>query len=132
MDQATQDTVRHRARGRCEYCGMWQAHIVAPFHIEHIIAKQHGGTDEISNLALACDRCNAFKGPNLSAIDSATGAIVTLFHPRKDDWHVHFTLRDGLVLGKTDIGRATARLLNMNAHHRVQLRLETGDIAGPI
>lgn len=71
MDPATQDLVRHRAQGRCELCGISQANIAARFHVEHIIARQHGGTDEPSNLALACDRCNAFKGPNLSSIDPA-------------------------------------------------------------
>jgi hypothetical protein len=129
MDSATQELVRRRAEDRCEYCGMPQAHIVARFHVEHIIARQHSGTDAPSNLALACDRCNAFKGPNLSAIDPATGNLVTLFHPRHDSWRVHFSLQDGVILGRTEVGRATARLLNMNAYHRVQLRIEAGEIS---
>ena len=125
MDSATVAFVRSRANGRCKYCGTLQVHIVARFHVEHIIAKQHGGADDESNLALACDRCNAFKGPNLSSIDPTTGNIVALFHPRKDAWNDHFTLQeDGLIFGKTDVGRATVRLLNMNAHHRVLLRRE--------
>lgn len=128
MDQATQDLVRHRARHRCEYCGMHQANVAARFHVEHIIARQHGGTDDPANLALACDRCNAFKGPNLSAIDPGTGNLVSIFHPRTDRWQVHFTLKDGLIIGKTDVGRATVRLLNMNAYHRVQLRIETAPL----
>jgi len=105
---------------------MPQAHVAARLHVKHIIARQHGGSDDPSNLALACDRCNAFKGPNLSAIDPLTGNIVTLFHPRKDVWTVHFVLKDGMILGQSDVGRATVRLLNMNAFHRVQLRIETG------
>jgi hypothetical protein len=32
------------------------------FHIEHIMARQHGGDDNLSNLALACPDCNAYKG----------------------------------------------------------------------
>jgi hypothetical protein len=40
---------------------------------------------------------------------------------------MHFEIHDGVVIGKTDVGRATARLLNMNAHHRVQLRAETAE-----
>lgn len=126
MDPATQELVRRRAHERCEYCGISQANVAARFHVEHIIARQHAGTDDLSNLALACDRCNAFKGTNLSAIDPLTGNLVTLFHPRNAVWSDHFTLNDGLVLGKSDIGRATVRLLNMNAHHRVQLRIESG------
>jgi hypothetical protein len=44
-----------------------------PFHVEHIVSRQHGGTDDASGLALACDRCNAYKGPNLTSIDPDTG-----------------------------------------------------------
>ncbi len=68
MDGQTQNFVRGRAQDRCEYCRIPQAVVISRFHVEHVIAKQHGGSDDESNLALACDRCNAFKGPNLSAI----------------------------------------------------------------
>lgn len=30
--------------------------------IEHIVPKNHGGTDDVDNLALACARCNSLKG----------------------------------------------------------------------
>jgi 5-methylcytosine-specific restriction endonuclease McrA len=30
--------------------------------LEHIVPRNHGGTDELANLALACARCNAEKG----------------------------------------------------------------------
>jgi len=92
------------------------------FHIEHVIARQHGGTDELSNLALACDRCNLCKGPNIAAIDPTTGVLVRLFNPRTDDWTVHFRLHDGIIDGLTDIARATIALMQMNAEHRVLLR----------
>jgi hypothetical protein len=124
MDATTLELVRRRAEERCEYCRIPQASVVARFHVEHIIAKQHGGNDDPSNLALACDRCNAFKGPNLSGIDPSTGNIVTLFHPRRDLWLAHFSVENGLITGLSDMGRATARLLNMNAYHRIQLRFE--------
>lgn len=93
-----------------------------PFHIEHITAKQHGGTDEPNWLALACDRCNAYKGPNLTSIDDQTGDVVLLFSPRHDVWDEHFILQDGRIMGVTAIGRATVRLLQMNAPRRVELR----------
>ncbi|MBL8214476.1 MAG: HNH endonuclease [Bryobacterales bacterium] len=32
---------------------------IIPFHLEHVVAKQHGGSDDPAGLALACDRCNA-------------------------------------------------------------------------
>lgn len=30
--------------------------------LEHIVPKNHGGTDDIENLAIACARCNSEKG----------------------------------------------------------------------
>src|SRR5436305_7277470 len=42
----------------CSYCGA--QHI--PLQVEHIQAKANGGTDRLSNLCLACDRCNKAKG----------------------------------------------------------------------
>ena len=125
MDAATRTIVRDRAEGRCEYCHLPElATPFIPFHVEHVIAQQHLGNDDPENLALACDRCNAFKGPNLSSVDTLSKAIVQLFHPRVDVWDEHFFMDDGIIIGRTAIGRATARLLTMNAPRRVQLRRE--------
>ena len=53
IDAATRRLVRERAGGRCAYRGILQAHMSFPaFHIDHIIPKQHGGSEEPSNLAL--------------------------------------------------------------------------------
>jgi 5-methylcytosine-specific restriction endonuclease McrA len=74
MTSASRQAVRRRARNRCEYCRIHQDD--APFlkhQIEHIIPRQHHGGDNLANLALACYRCNKFKGPNLSAFDPQTG-----------------------------------------------------------
>ena len=67
---------------------------------------------------------NAFNGPNLSSVDPVTNAVVHLFHPRIDDWKEHFALVEGSIVGLTPKGRATVRLLCMNAPRRVQLRKE--------
>lgn len=96
--------------------------LFARFHIEHIISKKHGGDDDPSNLALACHHCNFHKGSNLTGIDPENGNITQLFHPRKDKWEEHFELREGMLIGLTPTGRATVRVLNMNAVERVQLR----------
>jgi hypothetical protein len=86
-----------------------------PFHVEHIVSRQHGGTDDPSGLALACDRCNVYKGPNLTSIDPDTRTVVALFSPRRDVWTDHFVVREEEILGLTPTGRPTVRLLNMNA-----------------
>jgi hypothetical protein len=135
MDAATRDFVRRRAAERCEYCHMPQeATPFIAFHIEHIIARQHldEGHDDPSGLAYACDRCNAFKGPNLSSIDPETGDKVDVFNPRTDAWSDHFAVSRGMVVGLTPVGRATARLLNMNDPRRVELRLQWLDEGGSL
>lgn len=123
MDVAVRERVRRRAGNRCEYCLLKQEHLpFSTFQVEHIIPRKHGGDDEPSNLALACDRCNAHKGPNLTGIDPETGEIVPLFNPREHAWAAHFRLSDATIVGLTAIGRTTMRVLNMNEERRVRLR----------
>lgn len=123
MDAATRRRVVARAGGRCEYCRLHQSAAgFAAFHVEHIIARQHRGPDDDENLALACHRCNAHKGPNLAGYDPDTGEIVRLFHPRRDAWGEHF-FRDGpWTRGLTSIGRTTVWVLQMNTEVRLELR----------
>ena len=54
MDAALRKVVRQRAGGRCEYCHLPEEFSELSFHVEHIIPRQHGGTDDPENLALAC------------------------------------------------------------------------------
>jgi hypothetical protein len=125
MDQSLREAVRQRAGNACEYCRIPQeATPLIAFHVEHIVSRQHGGSDDPAGLALACDRCNAHKGPNITSIDPETGAVTALFHPRTDLWSDHFAIHSGLLVGRTPSGRATVRLLNMNAARRVELRRE--------
>ncbi len=117
--------VRERADNRCEYCLTRQDdEPFISYQIEHIIAIQHGGSDDEENLALACSHCNLHKGPNLAGIDPTTGSIEPLFHPRRQSWAEHFEVRGALIAGKTPCGRATVRVLAMNAEARVDLRQE--------
>jgi hypothetical protein len=124
MDAALRRLVRNRAGDRCEYCRLPQAAVDATFHVDHVLAQQH--TDETEEtaerLALACDRCNFCKGTNLSSIDPVTRQIVLLFNPRQDVWEEHFAMRGCEIVGLSPTGRATVRLLQMNARHRLELR----------
>ncbi len=43
---------------QCAYCGR----VGVPLQIEHIVPKAKGGTDRVSNLTLACEKCNSKKG----------------------------------------------------------------------
>jgi hypothetical protein len=114
--------VWERAAGQCEYCHLPQTASDLPFHIDHIIARQHGGRTVGSNLAAACFGCNLHKGPNLSGRDPVTGKIVRLYHPRRQQWERHFRWAGAVLIGKTATGRATIATLAINSRQRVDLR----------
>ena len=115
--------VRERAHNACEYCHLHQDDSpLAALHIEHVIPKVHGGTDDPDNLALACIDCNLHKGTNLTGIDPQTNTLTELFHPRRRDWNEHFELQGVYLVGRTAIGRTTIRVLNMNSDDQVALR----------
>lgn len=123
MNEATRAAVRRRAEDRCEYCQLRQADsLLAALHVEHIIPRKHGGSDELDNLALACIDCNLHKGPNLAGIDPETGDVVPLFHPRRQPWDEHFQWQDIRLAGKTPTGRATIQVLNINSEEQLALR----------
>lgn len=116
--------VEERAERRCEYCRIVQeAEPFSRFHVEHIVARQHGGLGDLGNLALSCHHCNLHKGPNLAGLDPVDGALIRLFHPRLEDWNAHFELVGAAVVGRSPCGRATVQLLRMNARGRQALRL---------
>jgi hypothetical protein len=117
--------VRERAGGRCEYCRFHESHLpLLPFHVDHTVARQHQGGDELDNLVWACPRRNSFKGTNLSAVDPDSSEVVRLFDPRTQNWSEHFSVTAGsIIAGITPTGRATVWLFQMNSEYRVALRL---------
>jgi hypothetical protein len=122
MNEETRLLVWERAESRCEYCLIAQEHAEVRHHVEHVVARKHGGDDDPSNLCLACARCNLLKGSDLTGIDPETGGIERLFNPRLDRWEEHFLLIGPMITGLTPTGRATVRLMAMNAGQRLQLR----------
>ena len=127
MSPDTIRRVRERAAELCEYCQLPSALHPAPFQIDHIIAKQHGGGDSLDNLALACMHCNRHKGPNVAGIDSETGKSTRLFNPRADDWNSHFRwassgANGGEIIAFSPTGRVTVSVLFMNDPEAVWLR----------
>ena len=113
--------VRERAGERCEYCGLAEADTWFGCEVDHIVSEKHGGRTEAQNLALACATCNRAKGSDIATVGE-DGTVVELFHPRRHAWVEHFALEGARLAGLTAIGRATVRLLKLNAPERVEER----------
>jgi hypothetical protein len=116
------ESIRLRSENVCEYCHLPAYASVLPHQIDHIIGRQHHGSDDVENLCLCCIRCNLKKGPNIASIDPDTGRVTALYHPRQHLWGHHFRLVEARILGLTAEGRTTVDLLDMNGEDRVKLR----------
>ncbi|MGO8672739.1 MAG: HNH endonuclease signature motif containing protein [Capsulimonadaceae bacterium] len=98
---------------------------VFPFEIDHVISEKHGGVTSATNLALSCLFCNRNKGSDIATLATNSLSLVRLFNPRLDLWGDHFRLSDDLrILGVTEVGQATTRILDFNTPDRIQERLE--------
>jgi hypothetical protein len=122
-NKSLEQDVRRRAAGRCEYCLFPESGSTLKHVVDHILARQHGGLTEAENLALCCDRCNWHKGPNIAGIDTDTGQIVRLFHPRTDVWTAHFRWNGPRLVGLSPIGRVTIAVLSLNNAYRIAMRV---------
>ena len=124
MTAAYREAVRQRAGRRCEYCHLPDFAMESEdFHVEHIIARKHGGKDRLENLAWSCIFCNLYKGPNLASFDPDTGELTRLFNPRGDGWDEHFRLDGTRITGLTPVGRTSVWLLEMNSEILLNLRV---------
>ena len=95
------------------------------FSIDHIFPAVFGGSDDVENLALACQGCNNFKYTKLEAIDSETDTFFPLFNPRKEKWIDNFQWNDHftVIIGITPVGRATVKILQMNRDILINQRI---------
>lgn len=58
LSASIRSEIYERDRGLCRYCGTADG----PFHVDHVVPVIKGGSDDVSNLALACQGCNLSKG----------------------------------------------------------------------
>jgi hypothetical protein len=122
MNPSTREQVWERAGSRCEYCQTPTSGDELPFHLDHIISRKHHGSDDLTNLALACFACSTFKGYDISGIDRKTGELTRLFNPRTDRWSHHFRWNAAELVALTPIGRVTIDVLSINLPYRMRLR----------
>jgi 5-methylcytosine-specific restriction endonuclease McrA len=116
--------LKQLAKGCCEYCKCLEKFSPSEFTTDHIIPISLGGTNNLLNLARACQACNGSKYTATTAIDPASGDEVPLFHPRKDKWNNHFEWTKDLLQmrGKSPTGRATIVRLKTNRPAFINLR----------
>ncbi|KAM3108012.1 HNH endonuclease [Phormidesmis sp. 146-33] len=119
-----QQQVRQQASELCEYCHASEQWQYVQFTIDHILPIAQGGTDDLSNLALACFHCNRRKTDKTTTIDPQTDRQIPLFNPRQQGWNEHFIWSaDGLtIIGLTDIGDATIAALTLNRERIFNIR----------
>lgn len=116
--------VREHDKGCCAYCHAPESLSIVPFEIDHIAPLSQGGGTEFRNLCLCCPSCNRYKSAQQTAVDSYSGARVSLFHPRQEVWDTHFRWSNDhlYIIGLTSTGRATVDALEMNRPRLVELR----------
>ncbi len=116
------ESVKQRANERCEYCLLPQAFSLHKHEPDHVIPRQHSGQTSAANLALACFRCNRFKGPNVGSFDPATGFLVPFFNPRNQRWADHFAWEEAIIRPLTPEARVTVIIFRLNDDDRVAER----------
>lgn len=114
--------VEKRADYRCEYCLLPNKVSFFPHEIDHIIAEKHSGKTDEDNLAFTCWRCNRHKGTDLGSFDPLTREFSFLFNPRQQKWSDHFAFEEVVIVGLTNEGRTTAKLLQFNSDERLAER----------
>ena len=124
ISDAVRDRIFAQAGNRCGYCRAPQHLVYGWLEIEHIDPQSHGGSDDESNLWLACRFCNNYKNDQIDGIDVETSQRVRLFDPRRERWLDHFVWSaDGIrVVGCTPVGRVTVACLQMNNSIAVMVR----------
>lgn len=71
--------IRKEYKYKCQYCEDPDRNAK---HIEHIIAKDNNGTDDLENLTLSCERCN-FKKANLELPEQYAGILIARAKKKK-------------------------------------------------
>ena len=122
IPDATREFVKLRAHHHCEYCGLPEGYSFYAHQIDHIIPLKHRGDSEVKNLGLACFDCNNAKSSDVASYDEETNELTPLYNPRIQNWDEHFEMENGIIKGKTAVGRVTVFTLDMNHPDRIEMR----------
>lgn len=121
ISEEVREHVRRRAGFFCEYCHTNERWQYVRFTIDHIFPNED---DSLENLALACFHCNRRKSNKTSVRDEKSEKEIPLYNPRTDDWKNHFAWSDDriTIISKTETGRITIDLLELNRERILQIR----------
>jgi hypothetical protein len=115
ISEKIKNAVALRAKNRCEYCRIHSEFSYFPFHIEHIISLKHGGSNDLENLAYACQICNFSKGTDIATFIGLPTNIIRFYNPRIDIWTENFEIdSSGFIAPISQIGEATIKILELN------------------
>ena len=104
---------------------------IVRFHVEHIVARQHGGRSEPEIWRWRVAAAISTRGRTSPALIPTAARLVPLFHPRQHRWSEHFAWEGTIIVGLTPIGRATVELLAMNKWERVEVRENLQSLGEP-
>ena len=98
MNPDSRQDIYERDHYTCQYCGwcgatsfeQWQ---LGWFAIDHIVPQAHGGTDDPSNLVVACHRCNSMKGQEKCSSVEEGRRIIAKKRAEREVWFRHFVLK---------------------------------------
>ena len=90
--------VRLRAKSCCEYCHSQEKFATHSFSVEHIQPLSKGGDSNLDNLALSCQGCNNYKYNKTEGKDPITQSMVSLYHPRQQNWQEHLSWNQDYTL----------------------------------
>jgi hypothetical protein len=124
FSKSIREKIETRAEGLCEYCLCPLEFSSNPFSVEHISPVSKGGTDDLENLALACQGCNNYKAAKTEAFDSISQSVAGFYNPRKDVWNEHFVWNEDFteIVGLTAKGRVTVIAFKLNRETVINLR----------
>ena len=103
--------VKARARGLCEYCHLPEAAYPLSFHVDHIIAGQHGGKTRLGNLCLSCT-VQPQQGPEHRRVGGRCHRTANPSAARPLGGSLH--VARAAAGGSRRVGRVTIRVLGIN------------------
>ncbi len=108
-------TVRYdvlkRARSRCELCGI--SHEIKALEVDHIVPRNAGGSDDLSNLQALCYGCNAMKRDR----DDTDFRQVRSSYEIRDSDCVFCTLSDDRIVDQNELALVIRDAFPVTALH---------------